>query len=111
MIYAVNKPLIANWLHHDEKGDVELGYYLMFYFAEGKASAKGTCMTTVYTSLGDENYDKFTLFDLELEKGWNIVRFNIEDVFESKNGATFPEIIKVTKLENLPEDLQWVRVR
>ncbi len=109
-IYAVNNPLIANWLHHDQNGEIGIGYYLMFYFSEGKASAKGTCMTATYTSLGDENYDKFTLFDLELEKGWNIVQFEIEEVFESRNGGIFPEVIKVTKLKKLPEDLIWVRV-
>lgn len=110
-VYAVNNPVIANWLHNDQKGDIELGYYLMFYFSEDKASAKGTCMTSNYTGLGDENYDKFMLYDLELEKGWNIVQYEIEEVFESKNGGVFPEVIKVTKLENLPDDLTWVRVR
>ena len=110
-IYAVNKPLLANWLHHDEQGDVGLGYYLMFYFAEAKASAKGTCMTATYTGLGDEHYDKFTLFDLELDKGWNIVKYEIEEVFESKNGGFFPEVIKVTKLDNLPDDLRWERLK
>ena len=110
-IYAVNNPIIANWLHHDQKGDIELGYYLMFYFSEEKASAIGTCMTSNYTGLGEENYDKFMLFELELEKGWNIVRFEIEEVFESKNGRFFPEVIKVTKMENLPDDLIWVRVK
>ena len=110
-IYAVNKPLIANWLHHDQKGDVELGYYLMFYFAEDQASAKGTCMTSNYTGLGDENFNKFMLYELELEKGWNIVQYEIEKVFESKNGGFFPEVIRVTKLDNLPDDLTWVRVK
>jgi len=110
-IYAVNEPLIANWLHHDQKGDIELGYYLMFYFSEDKASAKGTCMTSNYSGLGDENYDKFMLYELELQKGWNIVKYEIEEVFESKNGGIFPEVIKVTKLENLPDDLTWVRVK
>lgn len=109
-IYAVNKPLIANWLHNDQKGEIEVGYYLMFYFAEEKASALGTCMTTSYTGLGDENFDKFTIFNLDFDKGWNIVKYEIEDIFESKNGGIFPEVIKVTKLENLPDDLEWVRV-
>jgi len=110
-IYAVNNPLIANWLHHDQKGDIELGYYLMFYFAEEKASATGTCMVTNSTGLGEENYDKFTLYELELEKGWNIVQYEIKEIFESKNGGVLPEVIKVTKLENLPDDLTWVRVK
>nr|MBI1232101.1 hypothetical protein [Cytophagales bacterium] len=110
-IYAVNNPLVANWLHQDQKGDVGLGYYLLFYFSEEKASAKGTCITAAYTSLGDENYDKFTLFDLEIEKGWNIVQYKIEEVFESKNGGVFPEVIKVSKLDNLPDDLTWVRAK
>jgi hypothetical protein len=110
-IYAVNKPLIANWLYHDQKGDIELGYYLMFYFAEDQASAKGTCMVTNYTGLGEENYDKFTLYELELKKGWNIVQYEIEEVFESKNGGVFPEVIKVTKLEKLPDDLIWLQIK
>ncbi|SMD44233.1 hypothetical protein SAMN00777080_2853 [Aquiflexum balticum DSM 16537] len=109
-VYAVNNPLIANWLHRNQKGDVGLGYYLMFYFSEDKASAIGTCMTSNYTGLGDENFDKSMLYGLELEKGWNIVQYEIEKVFESKNGGFFPEVIKVTKLDNLPDDLTWVRV-
>lgn len=107
-IYAVNNPLIANWLHHDQKGDIGLGYYIMLYFSEEKASAIGTCMTATYTDLGDENYDKFTLYELELGQGWNIVKYDIEEVYESKNGGFFPEVIKVTKLESLPDDLRWV---
>lgn len=110
-IYAVNNPLIANWLHHDQKGNIGLGYYLMFYFAEDKASAIGTCTITNYTGIGEENYDKFTLYDLQLEKGWNIVQYEIEEVFESKSGGVFPKVIKVTKLKNLPDDLIWVRVK
>ncbi|WP_373522816.1 hypothetical protein [Aquiflexum sp.] len=110
-IYAVNNPIIANWLHNYEQGDIAIGYYLMFYFAEDKASAKGTCMTASYTGLGDENYDKFTIFDLELSKGWNIVKYEIDEVFESKNGGIFPEVIKVTKSDDLPDDLTWVRVK
>lgn len=110
-IYAVNNALIANWLHRDQKGDVGLGYYLMFYFSEDKASAIGTCMTSNYTGLGDENYNKFVLYELELQKGWNIVQYEIEKVFESKNGGFFPEVIKVSKLDNLPDDLTWVRVK
>lgn len=110
-IYAVNNPLIANWLHHDQQGGIGLGYYLMFYFAQDTASAIGTCMITNYTGIGEENYDKFTLYDLQLEKGWNIVQYEIEEVFESKSGGVFPEVIKVTKLKNLPDDLIWVRVK
>ncbi|RPA67118.1 hypothetical protein EF405_16755 [Cyclobacteriaceae bacterium YHN15] len=110
-IYAVNNPIIASWLHNDQKGDIGLGYYLLFYLAEEKASTKGTCMVPTYTGLGEENYDKFTLFELELEKGWNIVQYEIEEVFESKHGGVFPEVIKVTKLENLPYDLIWVQIK
>lgn len=109
-IYAVNSPIIANWLHHDHKGNIGRGYYLLFYFVEEKATAKGTCMTTTYTGSGEENFDSFTLFELELEKGWNIVQYEIEEIFKSKNGGIFPEVIKVTKLESLPDDLTWVRV-
>jgi hypothetical protein len=109
-LYAVNSRVIANWLHQGQQGNIELGYYLMFYFAEEKASAKGTCMTTNYTGSGEENFDEFIIFDLDLEKGWNIVKYEIEEVLESINGVVFPEVIKITKLENLPDDLEWVRV-
>lgn len=109
-IYATNSPSIANWLHHDQQGDIGLGYYLQFYFAEDKASARGTCMRTTYTGSGEENFDAFTIYDLGLEKGWNIVKFEIEEVFRSLNGVVFPEVIKVTKLGILPDDLEWVRV-
>lgn len=109
-IYPVNNPTIANWLHNFQQGDVALGYYLRFCFAAEKSSAKGTCMVNTYTGFGDENFDAFTLFDLELDEGWNIVKYEIEEIFESTNGVIFPQVIKVTKLENIPDDLEWVRV-
>jgi hypothetical protein len=108
-IYPVNNPSIANWLY-DQKEDVAVGYYLSFFFMEEKSSAKGTCMINTYTGLGDENFDKLTLYDLELQPGWNIIRYGIEEVFESKNGKIFPLVTHVTNLKNLPQDLVWVRV-
>lgn len=109
-LYAVNNPLIAEWLHRCEKGDIGLGYYLLFYFADETASAKGKCISPTFTGLGEENYDKYILFDIDLKKGWNIVQYKIEEIFESKVGGTFPKVIKVTKLENLPVDLLWISV-
>lgn len=109
-IYPVNHPTIANWLHNHQQGDIALGYYLRFCFAEEKGSAKGTCMVNTYTGLGDENFDAFTLFDLNLEEGWNIIRYEIEEVFASQSGRVFPKVTQVTKIEKLPEDLSWERV-
>jgi len=110
-IYPVNNPTIANWLHNFQDGDVATGYYLRFCFVEEKSSAKGTCMVNTYTGLGDENFDAFTLFDLELDEGWNIIRYEIEEVFESKSGKVFPEVIQVTKMEKLPDDLVWTNIK
>jgi hypothetical protein len=107
VLYAVNKPEIAKWLYSYGQENVVKGYYLQWFFVEGEASAKGECVIPTYTGVGEENYTHTTITNLELQKGWNIIKYTIAEIFTDSNGRTNPSKIEITTIPELPLDLQW----
>ena len=110
VMYAVNQPEIAQWLFSYGQNNVVKGYYLQWYFAENAATSNGACVVPTYTGNGEENYNKLTITNLELQKGWNIVKYNITEVFTDVNGNTTPSKIEVTAIDEIPEDVLWTTI-
>lgn len=110
ILYAASSLEIARWLFTYRDENVSPGYYLEFYYLEGPATAKGKCLLETYTGAGEEVFEESTTIDLELQAGWNIIRYGIDEVFTSSSGKVFPLKLTVSRLENLPEDLLWFAV-
>ena len=111
MLYAVSNADIANWLYSYGQKNSDLGYYLQWFFVEEEASAKASCEMQMYTGNDDENYNNVTILNLELKKGWNIVKYNITEVFKDVKGKITPSKTEISRIDSLPEDLQWVIVK
>jgi hypothetical protein len=111
ILYAASSLDIARWLFSYREENASPGYYLEFYYLEGPAQAKEECKLETYTGSGEESFEEITTIDLELQTGWNIIRYGIEEVFTSSNGKVFPLKLSVTRLETLPEDLMWFAVK
>lgn len=110
ILYAVSEPEIANWLFSYGQDVLVKGYYLQWFFVEDEASAIGECVIPTYTGNGDENYTNATNTNLKLQKGWNIIKYTIAEVFTDKNNKTYAAKTEITNLSELPNDLKWVRV-
>jgi hypothetical protein len=110
MLYAVSNPDIANWLYSYGQKNSAKGYYLEWFFVEEEASANAECAMPTYTGNADENYNNVTILNLELQKGWNIIKYNITEVFTDINGKISPSKTEISRIDQLPEDLQWVIV-
>jgi hypothetical protein len=78
---------------------------------EGPATVKEKCLLETYTGAGEEVFEESTSIDLELQAGWNIIRYGIEEVLTSSNGKALPLKLSITRLEKLPEDLMWFAVK
>ncbi|MDP3470657.1 MAG: hypothetical protein Q8S14_02195 [Algoriphagus sp.] len=111
ILYAASSKEIADWLYNYGDGAIGPGYYLQFYYLEGPAKAKGDCVLETFTGEGDESYEEMTRIDLDLQAGWNIIRYGIEEVFTSSTGKIYPSQMTVTRLGDLPEDLNWFALK
>ncbi len=110
ILYAVSDPEIANWLFYYGDNVIVKGSYLQWFFVEGEASAKGVCVIPTYTGNGDENYMNVTNINLKLKKGWNIIKYNITEIFTDVNDKTYAAKTEISTLTELPKDLKWVGV-
>ncbi len=110
-LYAVSAPEVAWWLHSYGQKGISPGYYLRWIYVESPASVSGECKVPTYTGNDDEMYEDLTLFDVKLEKGWNVVKYEIAEIFTSQTGKTYPSKTMVRKLEIVPSDLQWQAIR
>lgn len=111
ILYAASSHDIATWLYTYGDGLTSPGYYLQFYFLEGSAKAKGDCLLETFTGNEDESYEEITSIDLDLQEGWNIIKYEIAEVFTTSHGKTYPSKLSLTRLESLPNDLFWFAVK
>jgi hypothetical protein len=110
ILFAVSQPEMAQWLYsYGQKNSVK-GYYLQWFYVEETASVNGECIVQRYTGNDEENYNDVTITNLELKKGWNIIKFTIAEVFTDKNGHVTPSKMEVSNISELPDDIQWVKV-
>ncbi len=110
-LFTVSNPAIAKWLYSYGNDNPTTGYYIEWYYVEKEASVSGDCVRSTLTGVGDEEYDDTTAYDLKLEEGWNMVKYEITEVFNSESGKVYPLKTNVSVVKFLPEDLQWVILR
>ncbi|WP_111309956.1 hypothetical protein [Confluentibacter sediminis] len=111
VMFAVSNPDIANWLYSYGEKNSAKGYYLQWFFLEEEASAKAECTMPTYTGNDDENYNNVTILNLKLQKGWNIIKYDITEVFTDTNGKIIPSKTEIISIDSLPDDVQWVVVK
>ncbi|MFH4965938.1 hypothetical protein V8G69_13130 [Gaetbulibacter sp. M235] len=107
-VYCTSNPELANWLYNYGQGDIAIGYYLRWFFAEDTASVKGSVSIPVYTGRDDENYTDTTFYDIELQKGWNMIKYNVTKTYTTQTGKTVLAKMEVSKIDEIPLDVLWL---
>ena len=103
-LYAVSSPEVAWWLKsYGEKG-ISPGYYLRWIFIEDPASATGECKTPTYTGKDDERYEDTFQYYVKLEKGCNMLKYDISEIFTAQTSKTYPSKTLVRSLPEVPVD-------
>ena len=103
LLYAANTPELAT---SSDFGVFEKGYYLEWIFVEHKSKVTGECAIVT----GSENEKEFvstTTTDVELQKGWNIIKYDITEVLTSAEGEALAKTTKISAISEIPEDLKW----
>ncbi|OBX24993.1 hypothetical protein LX77_03364 [Gelidibacter algens] len=109
-LYCSNSRELSTWFNNYGEGNIAKGYYLRWFFAENNASVKGSCNMPTYTGNDDENYMDATVYDLDLQKGWNIIKYAITETFTSQAGKITPSKTEVTRIDSIPDDAEWLLV-
>lgn len=84
------------------------GYFLEWHFVEEPASVKGSCSSDAYAMNVEELYTATMEYDLDFKKGWNIVKYEILEVFTDREGNSYPMKEKYTVLDEMPADVQFI---
>ena len=88
--------------------EFKTGYFLDWYYVDKAASIKGNCSLETYAINQQETYTYTQVYDLEFQPGWNIVKYEIESVFEDRDGKSYPQNERYTVLKELPADMKFV---
>lgn len=78
------------------------GYYAQWYYINEDARVQGECSITSYAMNQEETYDHRTRYDLKLKAGWNVIKYEIEQVFTDKEGNSYPMEESYSVLPQLP---------
>ena len=84
------------------------GYFLEWYFVEEPGSVKGDCSMESYAVNQKDLYAKTTTYDLELKKGWNIVKYEIHEVYTDSEGNSYPMNDSYSTIDAIPGDVQFI---
>lgn len=107
VITAASNRQVADWLFTYGDKDPSQGYYIRWYYVEEEASVKGKCVLDFYTGHGEEFFTEEITMDLELTKGWNIIKTEFSKVATDQGGKVHPVTIVHTRIAELPGDLKW----
>ena len=109
LLYAASNPELAKWSYWLHSGDVKKGYCLEWIFVDNNATVKGACVIPTFSD-GEVDITNTNITDLELKKGWNIIKYDITEVFTSPEGDSQPVMTKITVISEMPKDVKWYAV-
>ena len=88
------------------KFKVRTGYQLDWMYVEEPASVKGNCSLESYAVNAEETYNFKSEYDLDFKPGWNIVKYEILEVFTDRDGKQYVMHERSTVIDSLPEDVE-----
>lgn len=92
----------------NHQNDPTTGYMLDWYYVEDAAEVDGNCTRRMSTGEGDETYDWNIKVDLDLQPGWNLVKYEVSNIFTGKAGDKFVQNASYSSIDNMPEDVKFI---
>jgi hypothetical protein len=86
----------------------EPGYFVDWHYVEEAATIKGSCSLESYTLNQEELYGITQEYDLEFKPGWNVVQYEVREVFRDRDGKTYPSNERYSTLDKPPSDMKYV---
>jgi hypothetical protein len=86
------------------------GYQLDWLYFEEEASVKGSC-SLEFLPNDEEKFNQVSDYDLEFKPGWNLVKYEILEVFTDRDGKQYIQHERSTVIDEVPEDVQICFIR
>ena len=56
----------------------------------------------------EESYMAKNIYELDFKPGWNIVKYEVLELFEDRDGKTYASMALWKTLDELPSDVQYI---
>ena len=106
-LMAASNEQVANYFFSYGDLNCETGKYLEWTYLDEPATVEGTCSTTNFTQIQDESFEATRDYSLDLKEGWNLIEYEITEVFEGADGKVQPKTTKIQSIKNIPSDINW----
>lgn len=107
-LLAASSENFAKSIKNLMNNEFKTGYFVDWYYVEKPATIKGTCSMESYAINQEEMYTSTQEYDLEFQPGWNMVKYEIETVFEDRDGKSYPQNERYTTLTKVPADMKFI---
>lgn len=85
--------------------DAVEGYYVDWFYFEEPLTVSGSCGVETYAMNQEDIYVKMTHYDLEFNAGWNLVKYEVADVYDDPDGTNMPLEIAYSTLDTVPDEV------
>lgn len=85
--------------------DAALGYYLDWFYFEEPVSVTGSCEVETYAKNQEDMYVMRTSYDMDFEAGWNLVKYEVTDIYEDPDGTNTPLATGYSTIDSIPEEV------
>ncbi|WP_224485061.1 hypothetical protein [Robertkochia aurantiaca] len=102
---AVDSPEFARAFSMIGQEDMISGYYLDWYYFEQPFTVDTECVFERYAYNQEDVYEVKTIYDLDFKAGWNLVRYQVEEVYSDPDGPDMPRVIRYSTMDNMPDDV------
>lgn len=101
----VSNPDIAR--HRASFGQESLGKgkAVSWVYVDEEASVNGECYSNAFAE--DSVFKENREFELDFEKGWNMIEYEILETFEDKTGRVHAKEVKWSTVDEVPDDVKW----
>ena len=83
------------------------GKYYQWMYTPGAASVSGECSTDFYAD--QETPTKVTtIYDMDMQPGWNIIEVDVQNILTTPEGMTFPGNHAYRTVDTLPAETVWM---
>lgn len=87
------------------------GYFVDWLYIEEAGSVKGSCTTDAYAVNQEEEYSRTTHYEISLQPGWNLIKYEIMDLFTDREGRTYPSEERFISLGEVPSDMKFIFIQ
>lgn len=89
------------------QSDAVPGYYLDWYYFEEPFSVSGSCEVKTYAMNQEDLYMQTTTYNLDFKEGWNLVKFEISDIYEDPDGTNPPMEMSYSTINDIPAEVVY----